>query len=478
MKYTAINIGPIITTFTMARKPREFWIASYMFSHLMKCLIMEISKETKLMSPYMPLNEEKAGIGLFPDRAFFKYENSPNIDLLTNQGLVRFACDIKMKVQTVIDYFNIMTISMEANSDNEAISELNKHLNFLELTTPTRSSETNRIILEYLKMKENSPLFNIAFGKNVFEIDTLDEIARRQLMLGSIPKKSYHDYVCIVQADGDTMGAVVTHLPDNELINFSEDLMKFGKSACQRVSNFGGLPIYAGGDDLLFIVPVVGLDSSSVFDLIKSIDKTYQDIIDKVNAYNLTDEDGKKIRTSMSYGISITYYKYPLYETWAIARNQLFDKSKLVKSKNALSWKLQKHSGSSFENSFSKNSVEIYNTFLDLVKIHVDERFVSAVAHKIRANEALLQLFWGNEHFKERINSFFEKIIDVDGKDTSGIQYLEKVKALLILMFQEKKMQNQEKKEENKSNKVAGIVSTMYNMLRTAKFINGEEDEK
>ncbi|MDR2511860.1 MAG: hypothetical protein LBC89_05325, partial [Bacteroidales bacterium] len=33
--YTAISIGPIYKTLTMARKPLEIWAASYLFSYLM-----------------------------------------------------------------------------------------------------------------------------------------------------------------------------------------------------------------------------------------------------------------------------------------------------------------------------------------------------------------------------------------------------------------------------------------------------------
>ena len=44
MKYSAINIGPIISTLGMARKPRELWAASFLFSHLMKCIYAEAEK--------------------------------------------------------------------------------------------------------------------------------------------------------------------------------------------------------------------------------------------------------------------------------------------------------------------------------------------------------------------------------------------------------------------------------------------------
>lgn len=54
MKYLAISIGPIIKTFSMARKPREFWAASYLFSYLMQCILKVFDNEEKveLLSPY------------------------------------------------------------------------------------------------------------------------------------------------------------------------------------------------------------------------------------------------------------------------------------------------------------------------------------------------------------------------------------------------------------------------------------------
>ena len=40
MKHTAITLGPIYKTFMYAKKTRELWAASYLFSYLMKTLIV------------------------------------------------------------------------------------------------------------------------------------------------------------------------------------------------------------------------------------------------------------------------------------------------------------------------------------------------------------------------------------------------------------------------------------------------------
>ena len=75
MKYTAINIGPILQTFSMVRKPRELWAASYMFSYLMKFIIEELAKSGyEIISPAKLSPEADKTIGLYPDRVFVKGE--------------------------------------------------------------------------------------------------------------------------------------------------------------------------------------------------------------------------------------------------------------------------------------------------------------------------------------------------------------------------------------------------------------------
>ncbi len=44
-KYIALTLGPIIKTLSLAKKTRELWGASYMFSYLMRGIVGELQKD-------------------------------------------------------------------------------------------------------------------------------------------------------------------------------------------------------------------------------------------------------------------------------------------------------------------------------------------------------------------------------------------------------------------------------------------------
>lgn len=508
MIYTAINIGPIVATFSLAKKPRELWASSYIFSYLMKNIIDKVSLDATLLSPSKDEENLKIGVGLYPDRAFFRSNSEiPN----ASEKVMKVVKEVSGQLGICEDYFRVMIINLEEECDSVAVEKLNRHLDYCELTNLATSFETEQSVLKLIKCQYDSPLFPLAFEVNKFPIGTLAEIATVELknqnlqvwlearrvgkLLDKLEKgiseeykiidedifykslkeffkdsfKSYHKYICIVQADGDNMGEVVTHLKDGEFTGLSKMLIDFDKNAAKRISAYGGLPIYAGGDDLLFIAPVVG-ESDCIFGLVETLDRLYDPIRQKVAEYKLQDEKGREIVTSMSYGISITYYKYPLYEAWVNAQELLFERAKNIEHKNAIVCSLQKHSGSSFFVAFSKENKKLYDLFLQLIKIVSSESMVSAVAHKIRENASLLSV-WKEaekEHIQLRLNGFFEKIIDIEGKNLQATVYMENVKQLLLEMYLLKYPFQKEKNEEIFS-------SIIYGILRIAKFINGEE---
>ncbi len=119
-------------------------------------------------------------------------------------------------------------------------------------------------------------------------------------------------------------------LNDDQINKLSEKLIEFGINASKEIREFGGMPVYAGGDDLLFIAPVVGRDKDgqnmTVFDLIERIDgKCFKSVIESTESLNLRNPVAKP---SMSYGIAVTYYKFPLYEALEMAGNLLFGRAK------------------------------------------------------------------------------------------------------------------------------------------------------
>ena len=464
MKYTAINIGPIIATLGMARKPRELWPASFLFSHLMRCIYAEVKEANMvIISPAKP-EEDIHKVGIYPDRIFIKGDMDAR--RVISDAMCRFYIDLDgtnpNKGQTPdLTYFNLMSASCEADKESVAIALLNQQLDILELCNYATDGDAAQTIYNIISEKKNSPLFDLADGKFIKKIKTIKEIANAQREENpTIKEKSHHRYFCVVQADGDNVGKTVSHkdLNDGEVLKISSELVKFGLSATLLIENFGGLPIYAGGDDLLFIAPVIGRDGTHIFKLLDSIENNaFKGVQKIVGDLGLKDDADNEIRASLSFGVSISYYKYPLYEALESARNLLFGKAKNIKQKKAIAWSFRKHSGGNFDAVFSLHDEELKKQFENLINSTSDNETVSAIAHKIHEEEALVTIVLESGK-QDRLNALFDKVLEYD-KDKAN--YFEAVKSIMPTLF-----------------KVVGkeeYIQSLYSLLRTAKFINGED---
>lgn len=499
MKYTAINIGPIIDTLSMGRRPRELWSASYMFSFLMECIIKEIKKDNtlNLISPAVIEGNNKSDIGLYPDRVFFSGENIT--DDLVNNIISKAFVEFKKVTPIGEKYINTMHVTLDDN-DDPLIKSLNQLLDCTELFQRPTGGETYEKVAEFITDKK-SKLITTVLGKDR-SIPTLAEIATANFSnnehwkewkklaiddktdefyseLRNAYGKEFHSlykYICVVQADGDNMGKIVSSVSADRVMEVSKALVEYGKSACEKVKEYGGLPIYAGGDDLLFIAPVRGKGNKNIFNLIDEIDTLYKEKVDKsVENYR---PDG--IHTTLSYGVAISYYKYPLYETFKSALSLLFDEAK--KTKDTVAWQLRKSSGSGFSGNIKKeslnteNSETIYTLFKELANIEVDEKQVSAIAHKLRINEDLLAILRQSDDIENRIEQFYKKVMEESNTDN----YKKMTRTLLCKLLPIKESNNLENtdisNEEHEKNEVRSILENMYSILRTAKFIKGEGD--
>ena len=504
MKYTAINIGPVVSTISMGRKPREIWAASYLFSFMMECIIKQLPQDG-IISPATLDIDEKLGIGLYPDRVFVKGDF--NVNNVVDNALKEY------KNVTGIDgsYVNVMHVTVEvddSSNDTKTIKRLNQLLDCTELYNRPVGDEARKKVLELIRKKEKSSLFDKAFSSTKFKIPYLAEIATQKLetLNESVWKElcdkyrgkdsnndgdedsfyqelkndfketynedyfSFYKYICIVQADGDNMGKIVSSISANNVKNVSKALLEYGKKACKEIKSYGGLPIYAGGDDLLFIAPVNG-KNNNIFGLIDEIDKLYADDVDKsIDDFRPKDDDDKPIHTYLSYGLSISYYKYPLYEAFKSALDLLFEKSKKkVKGKNAVSWLLRKHSGSGFNGEISKSN-DIYNGLKAIIDASVEEKQISAIAHKLKNNENLLDILLKKylkdknyDDLKARLENFYKKTME----DTGDNKYTALTRELLLKFMC----------AADEETKIETILENMYGMLRTAKFIKGEGDK-
>lgn len=459
MKYSAINIGPIIATLGMARKPRELWAASFLFSHLMKCIYGEAEKTgATIISPAKP-KEEKNKVGIYPDRIYLKGE--VDVKRVISEAVISFYYDLLGDKTLDLSYFNLMSTTCEADKESEAIATLNQQLDILELCNYATDGDAAQTIYDIISEKKDSPLFNLADGKYIKEIKSIEDIAGVQRKgQQEIKEKSHHRYICVVQADGDNVGKTVSHpsLNDGEVLEISKELVQFGLDATKLIDEFGGLPIYAGGDDLLFIAPVVGKNNKQIFQLLDNIEnQAFKGVQDKVGKLGLKDKDGNLIKASLSFGVSITYYKYPLYEALESARNLLFGKAKGIRDKKAVAWSLRKHSGGTFEAAFSLKETELKTQFENLIAATTDKDTVSAIAHKLRQEEALVNIVL-ESNSADRLDALFEKVLEFD-KDKAS--YFNAVKAIMPTLF--------------KTIGKKDYIQTLYGLLRTTKFIKGEE---
>lgn len=504
MKYTAINIGPIIGTINMARKPRELWSASYLFSFLMECIIKELEAEKKTILSPASLNEVQK-VGLYPDRVFVEGMEDDEVEPILKKALKEFT-DVTGIGR---DYVNIMYVSIESETGKDIIKDLNCYLDCTELVNRPIDDKSRMNVLNLIQEKKNSALFKRALGNPNWNFPFLAEIATDKLSkTGMVDKTlrwmkyrdeerekennsqtqenmedefyqkikvdfkeeyhSYYKYICVVQADGDNMGKIVSSLPNNQVKTLSTALIQYGCKVSKIIEEYGGVPIYAGGDDLLFIAPVVSgrHDVENIFQLLSQIDECYQAEVDKMieKIGRPKDKDENPIHTTLSYGLSISYYKYPLYEALQAALDLLFGNAKKVKGKNAIAWCLRKHSGSGFTGVFTKNDSagSVYQLFKLLMTFTVDDGLVSAISHKLRANEDLLNIL-RQTNDENRIAAFYDKIME---EGDSG--YIELTRRLFCVLVNDCAGDEQVK--------TGDILSKMYGMLRVAKFINGEGD--
>ena len=349
-----------------------------------------------------------------------------------------------------MSYFNVMAVSCEGDKESLAIADLNQKLDVMELCNFPTNGKTQQTIYDIISQKGNYP----------FEAD-LREIARCQLKANKeLKERSHHRYFCIVQADGDNVGKTVSHkdLKDGEVLNISNALVHFGIEASKIIENYGGIPVYAGGDDLLFIAPVIGKDNSHIFTLLDTIEeKAFNEVHDVVSGLGLKDDEGNDIEASLSFGVSITYYKYPLYEALESARNLLFGKAKRIKQKKAVAWSLRKHSGGTFEAAFSRKDQKLKEQFAALIAATTDDDTVSAVAHKIRKEDALVNIVM-ESHQEDRLNALFNKVLELDAEKENYFKAVKEVMPTLYGMVGAKK-----------------YIPALYSLLRTAKFIKGED---
>ncbi len=466
MTYLALTIGPIYKTLSNAKKTRELWGASYLFSYIMKQIISDF-KEREFIVPYIKdksIFDSGREVGLFHDRFIFESIEGDKAKLESTVKTVMdtLAKDTGIGSDFLQNYFQIHILEKVLADGENPILKLNPYLDSAELFYSVGQYTQNK--LSHMLKGNNAFLTKDAFdAKKSFP--SLPEIAMYDIDavdIASLLKKDelevydnvevkpylkpYHKYYAIVHADGDSMSKVVESLKGKEAFQtFSKKLFEYCTTSHKLISKFGAETIFAGGDDLLFFAPVVSGDKT-IFDLCDEISKDF--------------DESFKGEATLSFGISIQYYKFPLYEALEKSRDLLFDDAK-TGGKNNIAFCVTKHSGQTFKAIIHKGDKELYENFR-LFSSNIKggeglDNFLGSLHHKLDTHSVALAHI-GKD--KERLEAFFENYFNKDEHK----QYKD-VFAQMIDFMHEAYTHHDAKK----------ALETVYATLRFVKFIQGDK---
>ena len=375
--YAGITIGPIFDTISNATIPAALWFASYLFSDLSRRICAGVSEISgaEIISPfYDATQQDNDGVGKYHDRIVFKtacFDDKSALDrelkavmdtavsqtgdVFPEEAIEPYS---REQFQTFLkEYLQIhyVILSAEETGGKNAILALSPYLDALELmkTFPMDSAidPFRRMFARKDVLKDDG---NALIKKSVlfpwdarnfltvkdWRIRSIQEIART--VKGSELKHDY--YYAVVYADGDSMGKFLKKLDNEDVSTFSKACLDYDKQAAEMVSAYGGMPIYAGGDDLLFLAPLTGTVNAAQGDIV-SLCGALRDLF--VNSIRASFPE--KDTPTLSFGVAVQFEKFPLYEALERARDLLYQAKQTTyqDKKDNILLELRKHSGQS-----------------------------------------------------------------------------------------------------------------------------------
>lgn len=533
--YFALTIGPIYKTLSQAQRTREFWGSSYMFSWIMREIIVGLIKKATIIDEdiLMPHRDEhtnlQKGTGLYHDRmiAVIKPDKKDQVlkDFKDTADAVLKQIEAKSGVPLPVlqSYFRLNVILFDLEDGQNIVETITNYLDSLELQNPIFHDAWKIDWSDAIDNLNGKLFYKDAFGDHPdFVFDSIPEISSRGLRNANdkeydqlvktyitdkfinkrrFPKKiesdiqdkfitqlsgsdllkdafrNYHKYIAIVHADGDNFGKTITTIGSSQedIKALSSLLFGFASDAANAIKEYGGTNVYAGGDDLLFFAPVATVNTNgnlTIFDLINKLDDHFRTTVsDKLTKIPESD------RPTLSWGVSISYYKFPLSEAIVSSRKLLFDDAKGYKGKNAVAFKLIKHTGQFFGATFGKDGSD-YKYFTSLLKdkFNTETDFISSLQYRISENEALLRAIFKATDFTTRIENFFDNFFDEEIHSNKKV-FVHSVRDMLTQAFNDTALPSNVDQEKAHEERVKTAIDKTYSALRFIHFLNSKSDE-
>lgn len=523
-QYYGITVGPIMETLLLTAKPAGLWCGSYMFSYLVRNLCEALMRsgidQEDFLSPcfevqkddqgHVEILQDIRGVGLFHDRIVFYGKEKPMSEI--SEIVEKTKCELGKKLAEAANraeaegfisrYLQVHIVGREVEDGENPVVVLDKYLNISELMyTFNQNYISNPILDLFDKDREDGVSAANLLKKSFLVKDCRSQwplmkendtsiMSMKDIAGGCIDVKELkqYKYCALVKADGDSMSGIMEKLKKySEIRDFTKCCLAYKVEAVKEIKNYGAVNIYAGGDDLMFIAPLTGSNGDSLFRLLKSIrNKFYEAFKNQTYDYLPT----------LSFGVVIHYYKFPLYEWIRETNDALENGAKKIKGKDAMVVNLTKHSGKKrmlvLEKIYQSEVYESFLEFLDTVqgdyKIKREirqEEFLSSVPQKLQMfqtlfSEALL-------HGDQAVVNFMRNTFDAEwhGKDEIAA-YLNRILSLTLTIRTYVLNLSQEKMDTINENLYSGEIQNTYdfiflllcNILQTASFlIEKREDE-
>lgn len=410
-RYVGVTIGPIVDTIMDASSPAALWFASSLFSDVARRICSEVKNvftDAVIYSPYFGTDIQiDDGIGKFHDRIIFATDQCDSEKmkwLITKVKRETAVCFPEKFVnpnaiaflEKYIQIHYVILEEMEVIKSN-GILALSPYLDVLELMRSFPEDDKDNVFRKLfqgeeesgnLYIKKSSLFQKIKEDSNQLKKDknglwTVADIAcDHGEMKEKLKRKNYY---AVVQADGDNMGKFLENLNNKMVTEFSKACLEYDKHACERIGKFGGMTIYAGGDDLLFLAPVLNSKGESVFDLCAEIGKQFHEHITNAESFK-----NNSCIPTVSFGIALQHKKYPLYEALSRGRELLGLAKENRKQKNSIAIEVLKHSGKSIKVIVPNEEHEVYQEILSLGD--EEEKTVHSVIYTLQKFQKLISI--------------------------------------------------------------------------------------
>lgn len=457
--YVGITLGPIDRFLGCAKSTRSVWASSYLFAYIGKHLIKKYYEGGyRILKPQISddMYSLHDGVGRFPDQYIFEASNDFDIKGLRQESdsildkltgnMVR-VLNLNGNESKISDYLkqSLRIIIVKKNfssaeDDSEVIKTMQNVLAEQECRDTFLSRESRNYLSDYFESKAPDMLLYVdAYSKEckgrlfdtIVECSAGDDYNGRKsdLIEGRLDNQlnPYQKYIAFVAADGDGFGGIMSKHKQSSLI-----IREYNNKVNELVRLYGGQVIYQGGDDILFYAPLfkVGkgksiVEGKDILSLIVEIDKEFNAILKKHSW-------GENVnRPTISYGVSVSYFKFPMGEALEIAKDALEEAK--TEGRNRISWIVRKHSGQIFRDVIDKTDIADRDTLkeddegISLIMKRItdfihnslgdNETFLHSVTHWLMEQEGVLSVILSKEEAQDcrrddMLNNYIQNCFD------------------------------------------------------------------